>query len=78
MLHHRSEIQTTGWARLTPPSSLQWVDKRSTKFAWELKTGGFASDSPPDRNICSCTSGPKVAYTQLGTVALGPHGLSHH
>ncbi|GFT40335.1 hypothetical protein TNCV_3115211 [Trichonephila clavipes] len=30
----------------------------STKLAWGLKTGGFVSDRPPDRDICSCTSAP--------------------
>ncbi|GFW98114.1 hypothetical protein TNCV_2491701 [Trichonephila clavipes] len=35
----------------------------STKLVWELNTGGFA---PPDRNICSCTSGPKVTYNEMG------------
>ncbi|GFT84513.1 hypothetical protein TNCV_3380221 [Trichonephila clavipes] len=39
----------------------------NTEISWELNTGGFASDRPPDRNICSCTSGSKVANTKLGT-----------
>ncbi|GFU80173.1 hypothetical protein TNCV_447311 [Trichonephila clavipes] len=39
----------------------------STKLTWELNTGGFASDYPPDRNICSCTSGPKVTFSDMST-----------
>ncbi|GFX76907.1 hypothetical protein TNCV_3279421 [Trichonephila clavipes] len=35
-------------------------------------------DRPPDQKIPSCTSGPKVMYTKLGTVGLGPQWLLHH
>ncbi|GFX00743.1 hypothetical protein TNCV_4577101 [Trichonephila clavipes] len=41
-------------------------------------TEGFTSDVPPDRDICSCTSGSKVTYTELGTVGRGPYGLLCH
>ncbi|GFX49306.1 hypothetical protein TNCV_3334241 [Trichonephila clavipes] len=53
--------------------SLQWVDKFTwdTKLAWELNTGSFASDGSPNRNICSCTSAPKVWKTETCTVGLG-------
>ncbi|GFU27775.1 hypothetical protein TNCV_843671 [Trichonephila clavipes] len=58
---------------------VQWLSVgrlMSTKLAWELNTGGFESCRPPDQNICSCTSGPKVACTELGAVALDHHELS--
>ncbi|GFW16958.1 uncharacterized protein TNCV_2760861 [Trichonephila clavipes] len=44
----------------------------STKLPWELNPEGFMSDRPPDRNIYSYTSGPKVTYTELSIVALAP------
>ncbi|GFV58211.1 hypothetical protein TNCV_3433941 [Trichonephila clavipes] len=47
----------TGQSRLSF-SSLQWVNKMSNKLVWELNIDDFASDRPPDRDICSCTSGP--------------------
>ncbi|GFX63347.1 hypothetical protein TNCV_3619501 [Trichonephila clavipes] len=34
----------------------------STKLAWELNTGGLASDKPPDRNICYTPQGPSRVY----------------
>ncbi|PRD23960.1 UNVERIFIED_CONTAM: Usp46 [Trichonephila clavipes] len=46
----------------------------STKLAWKLNTVSFASGSPHDQNICSCTSAPKVTYTEMGTVGLGLMG----
>ncbi|GFV49721.1 DUF1758 domain-containing protein [Trichonephila clavipes] len=50
----------------------------STKLAWELNIGDFASDRPPDRIISSCTSALKVTFSDTGTVGLAPHGLLSH
>ncbi|GFT63591.1 hypothetical protein TNCV_870511 [Trichonephila clavipes] len=38
---------------------------------FEINTGIFASDRPPDRNICSCSSAPKNTKTEMGSVDLG-------
>ncbi|GFU52466.1 hypothetical protein TNCV_2546251 [Trichonephila clavipes] len=35
----------------------------------------FASDLPPDQNIYSCISAPKLTKTEIGTGHLGPYGL---
>ncbi|GFV52377.1 hypothetical protein TNCV_3216081 [Trichonephila clavipes] len=44
----------------------------------ETKHWGFHFRLTPDRDICSCSSEPKVMYTEMGTVGFGPHGLLHH
>ncbi|GFV53941.1 hypothetical protein TNCV_3293101 [Trichonephila clavipes] len=59
-------------------SSLQWVDKLSTKLTCKLNTGGFTSDLPFDQNICTCIPAPKVTKAERGTTGLGPHGWLHH
>ncbi|GFU65583.1 hypothetical protein TNCV_635061 [Trichonephila clavipes] len=43
----------------------------NTQLAWELNTGGFASDCQPGRNIGLYTSMPKAMKTEKGTVGLG-------
>ncbi|GFW61407.1 uncharacterized protein TNCV_346551 [Trichonephila clavipes] len=39
----------------------------STKLAWELNAGGFASDLPSNWNICSSTLVPKITKIVMGS-----------
>ncbi|GFW34042.1 hypothetical protein TNCV_287261 [Trichonephila clavipes] len=43
----------------------------SISLALELNTDDFTSDRPPDRNIYSCTSAPRIAKAEMGSVGLG-------
>ncbi|GFV01644.1 hypothetical protein TNCV_2962371 [Trichonephila clavipes] len=44
--------------RLSLSSVLQWVDKLVPSWLGDLSTEGLASDRPPDRDFCLCTSAP--------------------
>ncbi|GFV58963.1 transposable element Tcb2 transposase [Trichonephila clavipes] len=58
--HHRSEVQTPGWARLTQPSSLQWVDKLVPSLLGNLTLGVSRQTDHLSGTSANAPQGPRT------------------